>query len=211
MSRIVIFSMVLTACVGLPSAVAGTYNQVLSLGDSAPTFQGLPGVNDQPHSMDQWSDKKVLVVVFTCNSCPYALDAEDRLIALHRKYAEQGVAMVAINVNKVEEDLLPAMKAKAESKGFLFPYLFDESQKIARDFGAMVTPECYVLDAERKVRYMGSIDDSPDGKQVSKKYLEDAIDAVLAGQNPAVGETVPIGCRVRYERTRTSRRDHSQK
>jgi peroxiredoxin len=211
MSRIVMLIVVLTACCGLQSSNAGTYNQVLSLGDPAPTFEELPGVDEKSYSMDQWSDKKAIVVVFTCNSCPYAVDAEDRVIALHHKYADQGVAVVAINVNKVDEDRLPAMKEKAESKGFPFPYLFDETQKIARDFGAMATPECYVLDAERKVRYMGSIDDSPDGKQVTKKYLEDAIDAVLAGRKPEVGETVPIGCRVRYERTRASRRENSPK
>jgi hypothetical protein len=114
---------------------------------------------------------------------------------------------VAINVNKVEEDLLPAMKQKAEEKSFEFPYLFDVTQKIARDFGAMKTPEVYVLDDKRRVRYMGSIDDSPDGRQITKKYLESAIDSVLAGEDPEIRETVPIGCRVRYERTRRSRRN----
>jgi peroxiredoxin len=187
-------------------ALAGKYNQVLSIGDRAPAWEGLIGVDDKPHSMDDWASQKVMVVVFTCNSCPYAVDAEDRLIELHKKYADRGVALVAINVNKVDEDLLPAMKEKAREKGFAFPYLFDETQQIARDLGAMVTPECYVLDAERRVRYMGSIDDSPDGKQIGNKYLESAIESVLAGDTPSIRETVPIGCRVRYERQRSSRR-----
>ena len=187
-------------------ALAGKYNQVLNIGDRAPAWQGLIGVDDKPHSMDDWSSQKVMVVVFTCNSCPYAVDAEDRLIDLHKNYADRGVALVAINVNKVDEDLLPAMKEKAREKGFDFPYLFDETQQIARDYGAMVTPECYVLDAERRVRYMGSIDDSPDGKQIGNKYLESAIESVLAGDAPSISETVPIGCRVRYEQQRSSRR-----
>ena len=188
------------------SMLAGEYNQVLDIGDPAPAWEGLVGVDGNRHSLSDLEAKQVVVVAFTCNSCPYAVDAEDRLVALHKKYADQNVALVAINVNKVEEDLLPAMKQKADEKGFEFPYLFDVTQKIARDFGAMVTPECYVLDAKRRVRYMGSIDDSPDGRQVNKKYLESAIDAVLAGEDPEIRETVPIGCRVRYERTRRSRR-----
>jgi peroxiredoxin len=169
-------------------------------------WEGLEGVDGKRHSLSDLEAKQVVVVAFTCNSCPYAVDAEDRLIALHKKYADQNVALVAINVNKVEEDLLPAMKRRAEEKGFEFPYLFDGTQQIARDFGAMVTPECYVLDAKRRVRYMGSIDDSPDGRQIAKKYLESAIDAVLAGEDPEIRETVPIGCQVRYERTRRSKR-----
>lgn len=190
-------------------ALAGKYNQVLNVGDSAPRWAGLVGVDDKPHALDEWAAKKVVVIVFTCNSCPYAVDAEDRLIELQKKYADQGVALIAINVNKVEEDLLPAMKEKANEKGFVFPYLFDETQQIARDYGAMVTPECFVLDDQRKVQYMGSIDDSPDGKQINDKYLESAIDSVLAGESPKLSETVPIGCRVRYERQRTSRRRQS--
>jgi peroxiredoxin len=187
-------------------ALAGKYNRVLDIGDAAPTWEKLPGVDGKLHSSELWDSKKVLVVVFTCNSCPYAVDAEDRLIALHKKYAGPEVALVAINVNKVEEDLLPAMKEKAQEKGFPFPYLFDETQQIAKQFGARVTPECYVLDRDRKVRYMGSIDDSPDGRDITVKYLENAIDSVLADETPNVTETVPIGCRVRYERDRSSRR-----
>jgi peroxiredoxin len=191
---------------GARTALAGEYNQVLSVGDSAPTWDGLIGVDDKPHSLAELEDNKLVVVVFTCNSCPYAVDAEERLIALQAKYGKRGVALIAINANKVEEDLLPAMKEKAADKGFEFPYLFDETQQVARAFGAMVTPECFVLDEDRRVRYMGSIDDSPDGRKVSKKYLELAIDAVLAGDDPELGETVPIGCRVRYDRQRRSRR-----
>ncbi|MCG8649137.1 MAG: thioredoxin family protein, partial [Pirellulales bacterium] len=141
----------------------------------------------------------------TCNSCPYAVDVEDRLIALEKDYASRGVALVAINVNKVKKDLLPAMKETAEDKGFKFPYLFDESQQIAKDYGAKYTPEFFVLNQQRKVVYMGSLDDSPDGKNVAKRYVRAAVDAVLSGEQPAVSETVPIGCRVRFERQRRSR------
>jgi|GEM_PF-18632 len=186
--------------------VAGEYNQQLSIGDASPTWSGLPGVDGKEHDLDEWKDHQLVVIVFTCNSCPYALDAEDRLIALQKNYANKGVAVVAINVNTIEEDRLPAMKKRAAERGFPFAYLFDESQEIARKFGAMATPECYLLDQQRRVCYMGSIDDSPDGKQITQTYLADAIDSVLRGGEPEKAETVPIGCRVRYERVRRSRR-----
>lgn len=188
----------------------GEYNQKLSIGDPAPVWDALPGVDGQEHDFEEWKQSRLMVVVFTCNSCPYAVDAEDRLISLHKKYSSKSVAIVALNVNTIEEDRLPAMTIRAAEKGFPFPYLFDETQKIAREFGAMATPECYLLDQERKIRYMGAIDDSPDGQKVTQKYLEQAIEAVLAGQEPPHAETVPIGCRVRFERVRRSRRSQTK-
>jgi peroxiredoxin len=185
---------------------AGQFNKVLSIGDSAPAWENLVGVDDREHSLSDLDEQSIVVVVFTCNSCPYAVDVEDRLVALHDKYSGRGVALVAINVNRVEQDLLPAMKEKSEAKGFQFPYLFDPSQKIARDYGAIYTPEFYVLDQQRHVVYMGSMDDSPNGKEVTRRYVEDAIKGTLAGKQPEVRETVPIGCRVRYQRERGGRR-----
>src|SRR6056297_2589559 len=146
------------------TAASGEFNRVLNVGDAAPIWQDLPGVDGQAHSLGDLSDKDAVVVVFTCNSCPYAVDIEDRLIELSREYRDRNVAVVAINVNLVREDLLPAMKQRAAEKQFPFAYLFDESQQIAKDFGAKRTPECFVLDGDRKVVYMGAFDDSPDGK-----------------------------------------------
>ena len=190
-------------------ALAGKYNPKLDLGDAAPEWDSLPGVDGKTQSLSDL-DAKAVVVVFTCNTCPYAVDVEDRLLALQKKYASQDVALIAINVNKVEEDLMPAMKARAKEKGFTFPYLFDETQKIARDFGALRTPEFFVLDADRNVAYMGALDDSPEGREVKTRYVEQAIDATLAGKEVAVGETIPIGCSIRYERTRRTRRSRSE-
>ena len=146
------------------------------------------------------------MVVFTCNSCPYAVDIEDRLLAFHQQYSEKSVALVAINVNKVKADLMPAMQEKAKEKEFEFPYLFDETQKIAKDYGAKRTPEFYVLDSDRKVVYMGALDDSPEGKKVSTRYVEAAVNKTLAGEKVELAETIPVGCAVRFERTRRSRR-----
>jgi peroxiredoxin len=204
MFRLILF--VAVVLLSTPRGDAGQYNQVLSIGDAAPAWSDLLGVDDQKHSLADLSDSKVVVVVFTCNSCPYAVDVEDRLLALHKKYADLGVALVAINVNKVEDDLLPAMKDKADEKGFRFPYLFDESQQIAKQYGAIYTPEFFVINQERKVLYMGAMDDSPDGKQVTNAYVQKAVDAALDGKQPEVTETPAIGCRVRYERVRRTRK-----
>jgi thiol-disulfide isomerase/thioredoxin len=186
-------------------SIAGEFNQVLSIGDAAPSWNDLPGVDGKSHSLADLKDSKAIVVVFTCNSCPYAVDVEDRLVALNNKYSDKGVSLVAVNVNQVEDDRLPAMKQKAEAKKFEFAYLFDETQKIAKEFGAKYTPEFFVIDGERKVAYMGAMDDSPDGRKVTKSYVDSAIESVLAGGRPDVTETVPIGCRVRMEREPRSR------
>ncbi|MFK8112070.1 MAG: thioredoxin family protein [Rubripirellula sp.] len=185
---------------------AGEYNTVMEIGNPAPAWQGLIGTDDKMHSLSDLENQEIVVVVFTCNSCPYAIDAEERLKSLHEKYHGRKVAVVAINVNTIEADQMPAMKEKSDAKGFEFPYLYDETQQIAKDYGANVTPEFFVLDRERKVAYMGSIDDSPNGKSVTKKHVESAIDALLAGEKPVVTETVPIGCRVRWERKRRTRK-----
>lgn len=192
---------------GSPGARAGKYNKTLNIGDAAPAWSDLPGVDGKRHSLADLQDSDVVVAVFTCNSCPYAVDYEDRLNELARKYqaqAKQGprVTLVAINVNKIPEDQLPAMIQRAQEKQFLFPYLYDESQEIATRFGAVRTPEFYVLDSERKVAYMGAMDDSPDIRKVRLKYLEDAVDAVLAGKPAPFLETPPIGCAIRYVRPR---------
>ncbi|GAA5507373.1 thioredoxin family protein [Novipirellula caenicola] len=184
---------------------AGEFNTTINIHDDAPAWANLPGTDDQLHSLDDLKDKKVVVVAFTCSSCPYAVDAEDRLIAMQQKFAASEVAVVAINVNKVEEDLMPAMKQRAKEKKFNFPYLFDESQQIAKAFGAKYTPEFFVLDENRKIVYMGSLDDSPDGKNVTEPHVIRAIEAVLAGNKPTITETVPIGCRIRFERNLRNR------
>jgi peroxiredoxin len=146
----------------------------------------------------------VVVVVFTCNSCPVAVDYEDRLIAFSRKHAgpDSKVAVVAINVNVIEPDRLPKMQERAKEKGFTFPYLFDESQKIARLFGATYTPEFFVLDRERKVVYMGAMDDTSIAANVKVNFLEQAVQAALKAEKPNPGETLARGCRIRFVKKR---------
>lgn len=184
-------------------ALAGEYNETLSVGDPAPAWNELPGVDGKRHSLAELK-ARVVIVVFTCNSCPVAVDYEDRIIALAKKYGEPAgqAAFVAINVNRIPDDSLPKMKERAEQKGFPFPYLFDESQNIAKAYGAAFTPEFFVLDQDRRVAYMGGMDDNSDAKRVKVNYLEPAIKAALAGERAETAETVARGCRIRYVRQR---------
>ncbi|MER3414956.1 MAG: thioredoxin family protein [Gemmataceae bacterium] len=181
-------------------AWAGEFNKKLNIGDPCPGFQNLEGVDGKRYSLDDFKNKDVLVIVITCNHCPMAVAYEDRIIAFAGKYAsgnDSRVALVAINVNNIEADRLPAMKQRAQEKGFNFPYLYDPSQRIGRDLGATVTPEFFVFDKNRKLVYMGAMDDSQTAPRVN--YLEAAVQAALEGKAPAVKETRARGCTVKYE------------
>ena len=185
-------------------AAAGQYNLVLNIGDTAPAWKKLPGTDGKEHSLDDLKEQKLVVVVFTCNSCPIASDYEDRIIAFATKHAAD-VAVVAINVNKVPEDSLAKMKTRAEEKKFPYPYLFDASQKIAKDYGATTTPEFFLLDANRKIAFMGGMDDNSNAAAVTQNYLESAVQAVLKGAKPATTEAPPRGCGIRFARERRTR------
>jgi len=188
-----------------PAAHAGKYNQTLNVGDAAPVWKDLPGIDGKKHSLADLKDKEVVVLVFTCNSCPAAVDYEERIIAFTRQFTGPGkrVALVAVNVNVIEEDRLPKMQERARERGFNFPYLFDESQQIARAYGARYTPEFFVLNKERKIVYMGAMDDRDDPKLVKRRFLEEAVEAALKGSKPATEETLGRGCLIRFVKKRT--------
>jgi peroxiredoxin len=191
----------LALCLLPAVSVAGEFNKTLSVGDPAPVWKDLPGTDGKKHSLADYKDKDVVVLVFTCNSCACSEEYEDRIIAFARKYQDK-VALVAVNVNTIPDDRLDAMKKKADKKKFPFPYLYDETQRIARDFGATYTPEFFVLNKDRKVAYMGAMDDKTKADEVKDKYLETAVDAVLKGEKPPKAETVAHGCLIRYKRVR---------
>jgi peroxiredoxin len=187
----------------LVSAVAaapGKFNKVLSVGDPAPAWEDLPGTDGKKHSLADLKDKEVVVVVFTCNSCPIASDYEPRVLAFARKHGGPGskVAVVAINVNTVKEDSLPEMTKRAEKKKYPFPYLYDATQQIARKYGATYTPEFFVLDKDRKVAYLGAMDDKSPPAEVKLHHLEAAVEAALAGKPAPTGETLARGCKIRF-------------
>jgi peroxiredoxin len=171
----------------------------LAVGDPAPEWKDLMGVDDQKHSLGDLKEAKAVVVVFTCNHCPVAQAYEDRIIQLAADYKDKGVEVVAINVNNIDADKLPAMKTRAEEKGFKFSYLYDPSQEVGRAFGATVTPHAFLLDGEKNLVYVGAIDDQMNAEEVKEHYLRDAIDAVLAGSKPAKESTKPAGCGIQYE------------
>jgi len=198
MLRILLSSMVLSAA---PLAVGGESNTVLKIGDAAPAWSDLPGTDGQKHSLSDLKDKQAVVVVFTCNSCPFAQDYEDRIMAFAKKHAG-AAAVVAINVNRIEEDSLANMTQRSKEKGFPYPYLYDETQGIAKAYGATFTPEFFVLGPDRKIVYMGGMDDNSDPAAVKINYLEPAVEAALKGTKLATAETVARGCRIRYARER---------
>ena len=190
-----------------PGAEAGTFNPDRTIGEVVPAWEGLIGTDGREHGWEELADLDAVVVIFTCNGCPYAVDHEDRIDNLATHYAATGerVAVVAINANQIDEDSLEAMETRAREKNFHFPYLSDPSQEVAMSFGATRTPECFVLDAQRKIVYMGAFDDSPDGSGVETRYVEEAVAAVLAGKLPKTAETAPVGCLIRSARRRERR------
>lgn len=192
------------ALIASAAASAGEFNKTLSLGDAAPEWKDLEGADGKKHSLADLKAKDVVVVVFTCNSCPTAVDYEDRIIAFAKAHAAGDAAkvgVVAINVNLIKEDSMAEMKKRAEKKKLPYPYLHDPSQQIAKKFGAMYTPEFFVLNKERKVTYMGALDDNSKADKAKVNYLEAAVTATLAGKSVEKGETLAAsGCRIRYNR-----------
>lgn len=199
----------LLVCLAASMIQAGEFNEKMNYLDAAPQWTALPGVDGKKHSFEDLAENDILVVAFTCNSCPYAVDYEDRLIALTNKYANasEKVAVVAINVNLIDEDNLEQMTKRSKEKKFPFPYLFDASQKIAREYGASRTPEFFVINKKRQIVYMGAFDDNTNPDEVTKHYVVDAIQAALKGERPAVVETVPVGCAIRYQSERRRKRN----
>jgi len=177
-------------------------NKVLKIGDKAPDFAGIPAhaPNGEEASLTLADLKEdVVVVVFLANHCPVVRACDDRIIEFTNDYKDKGVRVVGLCVNDIEEDKLPAIKKHMADKKINYTYGYDESQAVGRAYGAVVTPSFFVLDKDRVIRYMGLMDDNTmDEAKVSKQYLRDAVDAVLAGETPAVEETRPTGCGIGY-------------
>ena len=179
-----------------------------SPGSKATDFK-LKNVDGKMVSLADYKDAKGYIITFTCNHCPFSKAYEDRIIALHNKYAAQGYPVVAINSNDktiAPEDSYEGMIERAKEKKFPFAYLYDETQEIARAYGATRTPHMYILKKEGKdlvVKYVGAIDDnSDDPTLVQKKYLENALDEVIAGKEVTTNSTKAIGCTIKWKGTR---------
>lgn len=173
----------------------------LALAEKAPSFT-LPGVDGRDHSLGDYRDADVLVLIQSCNHCPYVQAWEGRMKAIAGDYAGGGVRVVAVSSNDAAnypEDSFEEMKKRAERQRFNFDYLYDADQSFARALGAERTPEVFVFDRDRRLVYHGAIDDNRDETAVTTRYLRDALDGVLAGDEPPVAETAPVGCTVKWK------------
>ena len=173
------------------------------VGDIVKDFS-LKNVDGKMISMGNFKEAKGFILTFTCNTCPYSVAYEDRLIELDKKYASKGYPVIAINPNSPEarpDDSYEKMQVRAKEKGFTFPYMLDEGQKVYPVFGATRTPHMYVIAKTPKgyqVKYIGAIDDNyKDASAVTKRYVEDAVDALLAGEEVKVKNTKAIGCSIK--------------
>jgi peroxiredoxin len=174
----------------------------MPLGTPAPAFS-LPGVDGKTWSLDSFSDAELLVVVFTCNHCPYAIASEDRLLQIQADYRDKGVRLVAISANdaaKYPDDSFDEMKKRAAEKRFTFPYLYDESQAVARAYDAACTPDIFVFDRDRKLIYNGRIDDNwQKPADVTRRDLRAVLDAALAGKSVDFEHVPSMGCSIKWK------------
>lgn len=202
-----IFKILLVIVIAGIAAAFALYNPVdaegYGIGDKATDFE-LKNVDGKMVSLSDYEDAKGFLVIFTCNHCPYAVAYEDRIIALDKKYKPQGVPVIAINPNnpKVQpQDGFDKMKIRAKEKGFTFPYLLDDGQKIYPQYGASRTPHVFLLQKTDKgniVKYIGAIDDNyQNADAVETKYAEDAVDAMLKGAKIPIETTKAIGCSIK--------------
>lgn len=173
------------------------------IGDTATDFK-LKNIDNKMVSLADYKNAKGFIVIFTCNHCPYSVAYEDRIIELDKKYKEKGYPVIAINPNnpaKQPQDSFELMKVRAKEKGFTFPYLLDDGQKIYPQYGATRTPHVFILTKEKGeniVQYIGAIDDNyKDASQVKTKYVEEAVDALLSGKQPKTTVTKAIGCSIK--------------
>ena len=173
-------------------------------GTAAPAF-ALQNVDGKTVSLADFADAKAIVVVFTCNHCPFSQAYEPRLIQMQKDYADKGVKLVLINPNdpkKQPEDSFEKMKKRAADKSYPFPYLYDSTQEIAKAYGAFRTPEVYLLSpADMTVQYRGRIDDNTEVKSVKKRDLRDALELLLAGTPDQIAErsTKAFGCTIKWK------------
>jgi peroxiredoxin len=172
----------------------------LAIGSQAPPFT-LRGIDGGEHSLSDYDDAELLVLVQSCNHCPYVLAWEGRMTAIQNDYADRGVRLVAVNSNdasRYPEDSFERMVEHAASSGYSFDYLHDPEQGLARALGSERTPEVFLFDRSRMLVYHGAIDDSRDEGAVAAYYLRDALDAALGETTPPVAETPASGCSVKW-------------
>ena len=174
-----------------------------AIGDKVDDFK-LKGINDEWSVLSESMGEDGAIIIFTCNTCPFAKMYEDRIIELHNMYADQGFPVIAINPNDPDVqpgDSFEKMKERAGSKGFTFQYLFDDGQEVYPKFAATNTPQVFLIDSEMKLRYKGAIDDNPqDADAVNTNYVSEAIAALKEGEDPETTTTKAIGCGIKAKK-----------
>jgi peroxiredoxin len=177
------------------------FSHGMPVGTPAPDFD-LPATDDKRYSLASFDDADVLVVLFTCNHCPYAQATEGRFIALAKSMLERGVRFVAISSNdavRYPEDSFAAMKERAQRLGYPYPYLYDEAQTVARAYDAACTPDVFVFDRARKLTYNGRLDDNwKEPERVSKEELKSAIETTLRGEAITAKVEPSMGCSIKW-------------
>lgn len=195
----------LVALVAVAFGLASTNLAKYGVGDSVADFK-LKNVDGKSVSLSDYKSDKGVIVIFDCNTCPYSKAYNARIIALNKKYAAKGFPVIAINPNDAEQssgDSFEEMVKEARGKKYEFPYLADDAQTVANSFGATNTPHVFVLKNESntfRVAYIGAIDNSPrDASSADKKYVEDAVDALLAGKDVTTTKTKAVGCGIKWK------------
>lgn len=175
----------------------------LKIGSPAPDFN-LPGVDGKTYSLESFKDANALIIIFSCNHCPYVQAYEERIKQIQEDYKNKGVIVVAINSNEdinYPDDSFDNMKKRAAEQKFNFPYLRDEEQFVARAYDATHTPEIFLFEKERKLAFHGKIDDNwQEPSKVQNHYLSNALDELLAGKEISVPETFTIGCTIKWKK-----------
>ena len=169
------------------------------LGEEGPSFENLQGVDGKNYSLSSFDDKQILVFVFMGNGCPTCKATEERLIAIQRDYTESGVQIVLVNSNNASispPDSVEEMTKRARENGYTFPYLKDEGGTLARDFGARTTPHAFILDKERRVRYVGRVDNARQKALVTVNDVRNALDDLIGGTEVSMKETDSFGCSI---------------
>jgi peroxiredoxin len=196
MKTIILIALVALLCAGAP------IKEGYEVGDTAVDFK-LKNVDGKMVSLADYKNAKGFILIFDCNTCPYSKAYNERIIALNKKYSAAGYPVLAINPNdpsKSSGDSFDEMVQLAKKKGYDFPYLADESQSVAKSFGATNTPHAFVLTKELKIAYIGAIDDNArKAEGVTKKYVEEAVDALIAGKAVSTTKTKAIGCGIKWK------------
>lgn len=203
MKTIKVFLIFAVVVIATSFTVNNSVDDGYKVGDTATDFK-LKNVDENMVSLSDYINAKGFIVIFTCNGCPYSIAYEDRIIELDKKYKDKGFPVIAINPNNPEvsrRDNFSSMQKRSKKKGFTFPYLYDDGQKVHPQYGATRTPHVFLLNKENnvlKVAYIGAIDNnSHDASAVTTKYVEDAVDSLLAGKTPQIKNTKAIGCAIK--------------